>query len=520
MAQITRTRRSLWIVVGLAMATMIVVGSVAVGFALTPAATEIVFVYDDTATEFRYGDVTQTISLDDTECDVTEDSLDGPIMSISGAVYTKTGDWVSDEVVGVHHIGLGVNTISTGGRTNCGLINSLNADTTDALTLDLGSAADEQMIESVDFDFDALPNSVVRIDYLDDGSVMFTEFYELPADASEVNEIPGAHGSQIVNAPQDPANIGTLFDGVRISMDTGRMELQGGGEWEDPATHRTVFHLVEATPEISIDSTTNGTDGAEILVGEPVAWSNLVTNTGSVSLHDVEVTDSELGTIACLATDLAPGESTTCSADGVAAAGEFMNEATATGMSPGGVVAMASDTSSYFGILGCGDSQTTGGPDFEDDPLGAFYNGPTKGDAECGAAVDLTTDTTDDGQIVNVAPPAGSEWDGVTGLITIEWDVEEPTDDGIARTMQQLIEGDPLSNIIVPWCEDAVGIVEGDAPDWWYELDPDTTYPTATGDGDTCLVKQTTTVVEFGGEVFTQTTEVFYLWDDPLLGRF
>jgi hypothetical protein len=78
--------------------------------------------------------------------------------------------------------------------------------------------------------------------------------------------------------------------------------------------------------------------------------------------------------------------------------------------------------------------------------------------------------------------------------------------------------GDPLSDIIIPWCEEAVGIVQ--SADWWYELSPDTTYPTATGLGDTCMVLQSTETVEFEGDVYTQTTEVFYIWNDPLFARF
>jgi hypothetical protein len=174
------------------------------------------------------------------------------------------------------------------------------------------------------------------------------------------------------------------------------------------------------------------------------------------------------------------------------------------------------------GTLDCGDTLSNGGPGFEDDPLGAFYNGPTKGEEPCGAAVEITTtNTTGSGgdQTVNIAPPSGSEWDGVTALVTVEWDVETPSDDGIARTLQQLIPGDPLSEIVIPWCESAVGIVQAAAPGWWYELDPDTTYPAATGSGDICLVKQTTATVDIAGDVFTQTTEVFYIWDDPRLVR-
>ena len=516
-------RRGYWLVAGLLMAATMVIGTVAVGFALTPASDEIVLVMDEDASEFQYGDIVQEISAEKRVCEATPDSTDGPIMVVSGAIYTTSGSWVSDEAVGYHnhadHRGLGVESDAD---TSCGLIESLTDDTSEALTLSIGSAPDGQLIESVSFDFEAVLDTRMRIDYLDGNSVLFTEYYDLPDDATDVNYGPRDHTAVRLDAPQNPDNVGTLFDGVRISMDDKKATLSGGASWDDPGAHRTVFHLTEATPEISIDSTTNGTDGASIFIGHPVTWSNLVTNTGPVALLDIEVVDTALGTIPCLVSDLLPGESTTCSIDGVAEAGEFVNEATVSGTSPGGVVAAATDTSSYIGILDCGDADTNGGPGFEDDPLGTFYNGPTKDDSPCGAAIDIdTSNTTGSGgeQLVSVVPAAGFSWDGATGLVTIQWDIEELTLDGVGRTSQRLIEGDPLSDVVVPWCEAAIGIVQASAPDWWYELDPIAPYPDATGLGDTCLVKQSTTTVDVSGTVYTQTTEVFYIWNDPILSR-
>ncbi len=529
-------RRGLWLIAGLVMTTMIIVGTVAVGIASTPASSDIILVLDEDAAEFQYGDIVQTISVGEAGCDVTADSSDGPIMLLDGAIYTKDGSWVSDEAVGLHkhstHRAIGVNSEGDG---SCGLIESFTSDsieespsdttetdttdTSEALTLRLGSAPGEQMIESVDFDFESKLNTRVRVDFLVGDSVVFTEYYDLPDDAIETTG--GSRLSSRVEAPQDPGNVGTLFDGIRISADTRKLALSGGASWDDPGAYRTVFHLTEGIPEVSIDATTNGTDGDGILVGEPITWDYLVTNTGDVALIDIDVTDVPLGTIACDSTALAVGASTNCSLSGFAEAGQFDNTGTVTATSPLGVPVEASDSSSYVGLLGCGDSDSNGGPGFEDDPLGFFLNGPTKDEAECGAAVNITTsNTTDSGgeQSVNIAPPAGFMWNGVTGLVTIEWDIEVPTNDGVARTVQQLIAGDPLSEIVVPWCEQAVGIAMSGSGSF-YELDPVTTYPTATGSGDTCLVKQTTSTVEVGGDVFTQTTEVFYIWADPRLVR-
>ena len=47
-------------------------------------------------------------------------------------------------------------------------------------------------------------------------------------------------------------------------------------------------------------------------VGEQITYSYTVTNSGNVTLHNIALTDSRLGAVACLAATLAPGQSTTC----------------------------------------------------------------------------------------------------------------------------------------------------------------------------------------------------------------
>jgi hypothetical protein len=178
--------------------------------------------------------------------------------------------------------------------------------------------------------------------------------------------------------------------------------------------------------------------------------------------------------------------------------------------------------------LDCGDATVEGGPDLADDPLSAFYVGPsTKVDPPCGVPVEITTenDTAGSGeQRVNVAPPAGLTWDGlgVTGLVTIEWDIEIPDDHPIDRTFVRV----GLVDTEIPWCAQDIGIslVAGS---FFYELDPYTIYPFATGALDTCLIDQSTETVEFDDDndpgtppvVRTQTTEVFYIYNDPLFVR-
>jgi uncharacterized membrane protein len=49
--------------------------------------------------------------------------------------------------------------------------------------------------------------------------------------------------------------------------------------------------------------------------GQRITYTYRVVNTGNVTLHDVHITDSKVGTItSCLSTTLRPGEATTCTA--------------------------------------------------------------------------------------------------------------------------------------------------------------------------------------------------------------
>jgi hypothetical protein len=46
--------------------------------------------------------------------------------------------------------------------------------------------------------------------------------------------------------------------------------------------------------------------------GEQITYTYTVTNSGNVTLHNIALTDSRLGTVTCLTATLAPGQSTTC----------------------------------------------------------------------------------------------------------------------------------------------------------------------------------------------------------------
>ena len=105
---------------------------------------------------------------------------------------------------------------------------------------------------------------------------------------------------------------------------------------------------------VRIKKSTNGEDadqapGPTIAVGSPVTWQYVVTNTGTVGLTDVRVTDDRNVTVSCPGTTLSVGQSMTCSGSGVATAGQYRNVGTATAQSSAGRVTN-SDASHYLGL--------------------------------------------------------------------------------------------------------------------------------------------------------------------------
>jgi len=106
-------------------------------------------------------------------------------------------------------------------------------------------------------------------------------------------------------------------------------------------------------PAIDIEKSTNGEDadnapGPTVVVGSPVTWQYVVTNTGTIPLTNVAVVDDKIGAVTCPATTLAVGQSMTCTLSGVAALGQYSNLGTVTASSTGGSVT-DSDASHYLG---------------------------------------------------------------------------------------------------------------------------------------------------------------------------
>lgn len=114
-----------------------------------------------------------------------------------------------------------------------------------------------------------------------------------------------------------------------------------------------------AGPGIDIEKFTNGEDadnapGPSIQVGQPVTWTYRVTNTGTINLSNIAVTDDRGVAVSCGGqTTLAPGASMTCTGTGTATLGQYGNIGTATAtwtMPPRSGSINDSDTSHYLGI--------------------------------------------------------------------------------------------------------------------------------------------------------------------------
>ncbi|MCB9139652.1 MAG: hypothetical protein H6642_15025 [Caldilineaceae bacterium] len=107
-------------------------------------------------------------------------------------------------------------------------------------------------------------------------------------------------------------------------------------------------------PAIVIEKATNGEDADEpagpmIAPGDTVTWTYAVTNTSTVTLTNVTVSDDIIGPVTCPADVLPPGASMTCTMTGTAMAGQYANLGSVIGTPPQGEDVTDDDPSHYFG---------------------------------------------------------------------------------------------------------------------------------------------------------------------------
>ncbi len=139
-----------------------------------------------------------------------------------------------------------------------------------------------------------------------------------------------------------------------------------------PVTDKDPSHYFGSDPAIDIEKATNGEDadeptGPRIEIGAPVNWTYVVTNIGNVTLTNVVVTDDKGVDITCPKDTLAPGESMTCTAQGISVVGQYANLGTVVGVSPTDKQVTDTDPSHYYGgeVTGIDDPDISG-PDSYD----------------------------------------------------------------------------------------------------------------------------------------------------------
>ena len=139
---------------------------------------------------------------------------------------------------------------------------------------------------------------------------------------------------------------------------------------------------------IDLEKHTNGEDadeppGPSIQAEKVVMWSYIVTNTGTLTLTSIDVSDNQGVTVDCPMTELEPGETMTCTATGTVSEGLYENIGSADAEAPDGSLVTDSDPSHHTGTPpprpGIGIEKSTNTADADDPPgptirVGQFAN--------------------------------------------------------------------------------------------------------------------------------------------------
>ena len=110
-----------------------------------------------------------------------------------------------------------------------------------------------------------------------------------------------------------------------------------------PTPPSEVTTPIASDPELTIDKALESNadeDGStSVSLGDTLTYSFVVTNTGNVTITDIDVSDTKIAAVTCPVAALAPGETTTCTGTYTVTQpdvddGRVFNEATATGSPP------------------------------------------------------------------------------------------------------------------------------------------------------------------------------------------
>jgi len=157
---------------------------------------------------------------------------------------------------------------------------------------------------------------------------------------------------------------------------------------------------VEEAPSVDVEKATDGedadswNDAVSLATGDVVTWTYVVTNDGATPLHDVQVDDDDDAlTVSCPKDALEPGESMTCTAQGMAGDQPYQNLGIVTALSHCDAAAIDTDPSHYVPDTeeGC-DEGVVASLDLE-----TLANGSDDATVEVGAPVTWTYEVTNTG---------------------------------------------------------------------------------------------------------------------------
>lgn len=216
-----------------------------------------------------------------------------------------------------------------------------------------------------------VPGGTVRLQFQNETVNATTELPNVSGDQVIVVQVQvGPTTAVIVNEVREGKVLlchaegnGSYHSIVVSDSSEGAHRAHGDGEVGDPVPGRPNMTFDEdcrlAGPAVEIKKSTNGDDadsapGPQVKVGDPVNWEYRVSNTGTINLTAIRVTDDKGVTIDCKGvTTLAPKTSMTCTGSGVATLGQYRNVGTVTASwasaTASGTVT-DSDASHYLGI--------------------------------------------------------------------------------------------------------------------------------------------------------------------------
>ena len=216
-----------------------------------------------------------------------------------------------------------------------------------------------------------VPGGTVRLQFKNDTVNATTELPNVSGDQVIVLQVQvGPTTAVIVNEVREGKVLlchaegnGRYHSIVVSDSSEGAHRAHGDGEAGDPVPGRPNMTFDEtcglAGPAVDIEKSTNGEDadsapGPEVQVGAPVKWEYYVSNTGTITLTAVLVTDDKGVTIDCKGvTTLAPKASMTCTGAGTATLGPYRNLGTVTASWASATAAGTvtdSDASHYLGV--------------------------------------------------------------------------------------------------------------------------------------------------------------------------